>query len=119
MKKCKYCNKFYPESDFGVALTTKNKVYRRLKCKHCYRSTKKRLKSKYRKWINDYKKKQKCCKCGINDYRVLEFHHKSGNKEFSLGDVLRTGCGMNRIKKEVAKCICICANCHRIMHYKK
>ena len=122
MKTCKYCNKRYPESEFGVALTTKNKVYRRNKSKHCYRATKNQLREKYRQWIIDYKKKQKCSKCGITDYRVLEFHHENKNnndKEFSIGDAIRKGQGFNRIKKEIAKCVVICANCHKILHYKE
>jgi len=122
VKTCKYCNKSYPESEFGIALTTKNKIYRRNKCKHCYRATKNQLREKYRQWIINYKKKQKCSKCDIADYRVLEFHHKDkndNNKEFTIGDAIRKGQGFNRIKKEIAKCVVICANCHRILHYKE
>ena len=26
--------------------------------------------------INDYKKGQACVRCGITDYRVLDFHHR-------------------------------------------
>ena len=119
-KRCKYCNKYYPENEFGIALTTKNKVYRRRKCKSCYRNTKKNLQKKYKNWINEYKNKRGCIKCGIKDYRVLDLHHKDGNKkEFSLGMILTNGYGFSRIKKEADKCIVICANCHRILHYKE
>jgi len=120
MKLCRYCHKYYPESEFGVALTTKNKVYRRHKCKTCYHIAKRQLREKYRQWITDYKKKQKCSKCGIADYRLLEFHHKHDtDKEFSVGEVSTEGYGFDRIKKEIAKCIVICANCHRKLHYKE
>lgn len=120
MKLCKYCNRYYPESEFHVALTTKKKVYRRHKCKSCYRATKKKLWQKYRQWIIDYKKKHKCSKCGIADYRVLEFHHAHNKKkEFSIAAGFYNHYGFERIKKEVEKCIVICANCHRILHYKK
>jgi len=119
MKLCRYCNKYYPKLDFGVALTTKNKVYRRHKCKSCYRATKKKLWDKYRQWLVDYKKKHKCSKCGISDYRVLEFHHlESENKEFDIGFAFGRY-GFKRVKKEIEKCIIICSNCHKILHYKE
>lgn len=120
MKLCKYCNKYYPESYFGVALTTPKKVYRRNKCKNCYKETKKKLEKKYRQWLIDYKKKNKCSKCEITDYRVLEFHHlDSKNKEFNIENVFNKRCGLDRIKKEIKKCIIVCGNCHKIIHYKE
>lgn len=119
MKLCRYCNKYYPESEFGVALTTPKKVYRRRKCKSCYRATKQKLRKKYNQWLIDYKKKNKCSKCGIIDYRVLEFHHpKNKDKEFNIGDAFKNGYGLGRIKKELKKCIIVCANCHKTIHYK-
>ena len=62
MKLCKYCNEYYPESDFGVAGTIRNKVYRRLKCRYCFNNDKKLLKAKYQKFLNDYKD---FCPCDI------------------------------------------------------
>ena len=119
-KLCRYCHKYYPESDFGVALTTKNKVYRRHKCRYCYRATKKELKDKYSQWIADYKKENKCSKCGIVDCRVLEFHHlENKNKEFDIGFAINGHYGINRIKKEIEKCIILCSNCHRILHHEE
>lgn len=119
MKLCRYCNKYYPESEFGVALTTKKKVYRRHKCKFCYRATKQKLKQKYQQWLMDYKKRHKCSKCGVTDYRVLEFHHLH-NKEFSIAVAFHYAhYGFERLKKEVEKCIVLCANCHRILHHNE
>ena len=120
LKICRYCNKYYPESYFGVALTTKKKVYRRHKCRDCYRATKKNLWDKYRRWLVDYKKRSKCDKCGVKDYRVLEFHHlKSENKDFDIGSVFNKRYGLKGIKEEIEKCIILCANCHKILHYKE
>jgi len=120
MKLCRYCNKYYPESYFGVALTTPKKVYRRHKCRNCYRATKQKLQEKYRQWLIDYKKNNKCSKCGITDHRVLEFHHLNNkNKEFSISDGLfNKRYGLKRVKKEIEKCIIVCGNCHKIIHYK-
>ncbi len=116
MKQCRYCKKFYPETDFGVALTTPQKVYRRQKCKSCYLATKNILRKKNRNWLIEYKKKYKCEKCGITDYRVLEFHHTNGKeKGFTIGWAYNS-MGLDRIRKEIEKCVILCANCHRIFH---
>ncbi|MDP1707102.1 MAG: hypothetical protein Q8L30_00895 [bacterium] len=115
-KKCNYCGIFYPEDAFGVALTTSMKVYRRRKCQNCYRLTKQALIQRYLKWINEYKARRGCGRCGITDPRVLDFHHKKGeDKLFSIGG-FRRAVGFDRIKKEVEKCEVFCANCHRIAH---
>ncbi|MDP2655859.1 MAG: hypothetical protein Q8P17_05120 [bacterium] len=115
-KKCVYCGILYPEDAFGVALTTPTKVYRRRKCRHCYRLTKQSLIQRYLKWINEYKIRSGCVRCKITDPRVLDFHHKKGeDKLFSVGG-FRRAVGFDRIKKEVEKCEVVCANCHRILH---
>ena len=52
------------------------------------------------------------CKC----IQALEFHHteKSG-KDFSISDKGYTR-SWKRVKKEIDKCILVCANCHRELH---
>lgn len=120
MKLCRYCNKYYPESEFGVAIITEKKIYRRRKCKSCYRATKQKLKDKYRQWLINYKRNHKCSICGITDYRVLEFHHlNKKDKEFSIGTIFCNHCGFKRLRKEMKKCFIVCANCHRILHYEE
>jgi len=32
--------------------------------------------------------------------------------------MLKNGCNLEAIMKEVAKCIPLCANCHRLVHWK-
>jgi predicted HNH restriction endonuclease len=56
-----------------------------------------------------------CVFCGELERVCLEFHHKNpAEKEFNIAG----GYGYSRehIQKEVAKCICVCANCHRKIH---
>tara|TARA_Y100000034_G_scaffold136607_1_gene214109 strand:- start:2788 stop:3162 length:375 start_codon:yes stop_codon:yes gene_type:complete len=118
-KKCKYCRKEKPVDDFEVANTVGGKVYRRLKCKQCYFDVKRNYVSKKRQWLDSYKKTQKCRSCGNDDFRVLEFHHKIKNKkEHSVSNMVKT-CGIDKIKQEIKKCDILCANCHRILHWKE
>jgi len=57
----------------------------------------------------------KCSRCGYNkDPAALEFHHHSGDKSFTIGAAANRG--WEAVKRELAKCVLICANCHRIEH---
>ena len=67
------------------------------------------------RWEN-FMKTQKCSKCGISDYRVLQWHHiDPSTKTMTIGSQARQG-KWDQIMEEVKKCICICANCHFILH---
>lgn len=119
LKLCKYCNKKYPEKDFGIALTLPEKVYRRNKCRYCYRNTKRALIARQRGWIKEYKSQKSCESCGISDYRVLDFHHSgTDDKDFNISD-FRYKAGFSKLKEEAEKCSLLCANCHRIVHYEE
>jgi len=113
-KRCKYCNKLRPETHFGVALTTATKVYRRRKCRDCYRETKKDLQQRIKAWVREYKEQHPCVRCGFDDYRALVFHHPNGDKEFNVGDAIFMS--FKRVKVEAAKCAAVCRNCHAIIH---
>jgi len=115
-KKCKYCGVYFPENNFGVALTTPTKVFRRRKCRNCYRLTKQALIEKHYNWLSRYKQELGCAHCGIKDPRVLDFHHKKGeDKLFTIGG-FRREVGFGKLQEEIAKCEVVCANCHRILH---
>ncbi len=64
-------------------------------------------------------KSQLCCvDCGEQRPAVLQSHHlNSEDKEFNIGDAIRNGISPDRIKKEIEKCIVLCANCHIMRHY--
>lgn len=67
--------------------------------------------------VLEYKKTLCCSRCGIDDYRVLDFHHE-GEKDKSVSNLLCRGYAWQRIQKEIDKCIPLCANCHRLEHWK-
>ncbi|MFZ2522808.1 MAG: hypothetical protein WAW92_00285 [Minisyncoccia bacterium] len=120
MKTCKYCGNDYPESYFGVALTTESKVYKRHKCKFCYQRTKDILRKKNGRWLNEYKASRGCKVCGNNDYRVLEFHHlDKSKKDFSISFAQANRFGLEKMQQEIKKCDILCANCHRLTHWQE
>ncbi len=59
----------------------------------------------------------KCSLCGYDKcFGALEFHHLDPTKkDFGLGS--RNVKSLERMKKEAEKCILICSNCHREIHY--
>ena len=90
--------------------------------------TKKRRKE-IDKWLTEYKKTLKCEKCNENRWYILDFHHiekrkesrKREGKKGKLTNIanLRHRHSLQRIKEEVKKCIPLCANCHRELHWKE
>ena len=77
----------------------------------------KRLYDKRRKLIDDYKLSKGCSICGYNKYAAaLEFHH-NGDKEFTISHLLQHK--VKTLKKEMGKCIILCANCHAELHAKE
>ena len=69
------------------------------------------------KYINDYKLSQGCQQCGykINPY-ALQFHHIDANtKTKNVSYWFRTSWKqLEKMKKEMEKCIVLCANCHSV-----
>jgi len=59
----------------------------------------------------------KCTICGYNNYYgALEFHHLDPNeKDFSISHDGHCR-SWEKVKVELDKCICVCANCHREIH---
>ena len=118
-KKCKYCGKKKPVDDFPIANVVKGKTYRRLRCQRCYQDTKLSKSRNKRIWLDSFKKGLECKHCGINDFRVLAFHHRDPKeKEIEIAKAIGRW-GIERVKKEIAKCDVVCSNCHLILHWEK
>lgn len=66
--------------------------------------------------------KTKCVKCGETRHYVLEFHHVDpSQKENAISEIMQKNWSISRkieaLNKEIAKCVLLCANCHREFHY--
>lgn len=64
-------------------------------------------------FLSEYLQTRPCADCGETDARVLEFHHLQ-QKRGNVADLVRLGSSIRLIRQELAKCIVLCANCHRI-----
>ena len=71
-------------------------------------------------WFKEYKATLKCSSCPENHPATFDFHHLDPkDKEISVSEVVNGGRSIQNIKKEIEKCIVLCANCHRKLHYNE
>lgn len=81
----------------------------------------KRAVAKRRKAIREKAIEYKGGECSLCGYKqcqdALEFHHALGGKDFGISQDGLTR-SWERVRKEIDKCILICANCHREEHSK-
>lgn len=59
-------------------------------------------------------RKTKCAICGITDKCCLEFHHIK-DKQYAISQAVNH-LNKDNFIKELDKCICVCANCHKKIH---
>lgn len=128
MKKCSSCGIEKELSEFHFKKGDK----RQGMCKSCkkiyirkhYKDNIEKYKEKARlnvfkakSWLKEFKKGLKCERCGENHIACLDFHHVDKNtKEGAVSQLANSG--LNKLLKEIDKCIVLCANCHRKEHYK-
>lgn len=93
----------------------KDGVYR---CKKCAAEAVQKRRRKLKEELVAYKG-GKCEICGYDAcIAALEFHHINPNeKEFGIGTSGVTK-SLESLKKEADKCLLLCCNCHRELHWK-
>tara|TARA_Y100000034_G_C6906169_1_gene420554 strand:- start:401 stop:718 length:318 start_codon:yes stop_codon:yes gene_type:complete len=80
----------------------------------------KTYKTKVKRWFEELKSQLKCETCGEDHPATLDFHHVDGSqKEFNISRMAKGGLGKERILAEIAKCMVLCSNCHRKIHWEK
>lgn len=128
-KKCTRCNCLKDTSEFYPSKNKEGYKKTCIKCLNYYsqnhyvnnkekylnNNSKRRL--NIREFIERVKKISKC-KCGESRHWVLDFHHLN-DKKFNIAKMSSYGCSISAIKVEMRKCVILCANCHRDLHYKE
>jgi hypothetical protein len=111
-KTCDKCKRKMNRSQFGL-----NGRYHNRFCKDCYNPMQRDKMKKQKIELVTYKGGQ-CEICGYNKcLSVLQFHHKDPReKDFEI--CTKNGCNTDILKKEVDKCLLLCANCHLELHHK-
>jgi len=108
MKACSKCKIDKPLSEFNASSTS---------CKPCTRSYDTSRRRTFKVQCVRYKGR-KCEHCGYDKcLGALEFHHiDPSEKDFSISNATSRKGLTPEIKKELDKCLLLCANCHREEH---
>lgn len=89
-------------------------------CKQCFANITKEKSKQFKLQCLQYKNQICCQMCGYDKcIGALDFHHiDSESKDFEISQAKNLTKINDVIKKELDKCIVICANCHREHHYR-
>lgn len=99
---------------------TEHAIYSgKLKCKKCMVEYDYQKRHRIKEKLVEYKG-GKCEICGYNKcLNALDFHHRNPEeKEFAL-NTANYNKSLDILKKEVDKCILVCATCHREIHFEE
>jgi hypothetical protein len=130
-KTCIKCGEILTEDNWPEYLQRVHHYVCRLCRNRIARNTRSTTKSKarykayYRKkkeWAIEYKG-GRCSRCGLEDpcLSLYEFHHVDPTaKDFKISEraLTQTKKRQEDIKKELDKCLLVCCNCHRKIHWE-
>lgn len=130
-KKCTKCGKILPVEMFRWR--NQSKGQRRAQCKICqslqdkkyYKNSNERQAQVKQNTLSYIERNAKyieerrsvgCQKCGEQRPYLLDFHHVNpAEKEYTIHEM--RGYSLERLQKELDKCVVLCANCHREFHH--
>jgi predicted HNH restriction endonuclease len=91
--------------------------YEKNKAKHIA-GTQKNKRENRAQW-NAYKASLSCTYCGAQHPAIIDFHHVIRDKDKRAVNHLAKNAQFTAALEEVKKCIPLCANCHRILHWNE
>lgn len=100
--QCKICTRLAIREHYA-----KNKGYYLNKAK----KRNKTIRDEVRSYILEYLTNHPCVDCGEKDIVVLTFDH-IGFKIANIADMSHWRFSLDKVKKEITKCVVRCANCH-------
>lgn len=84
-----------------------------------YNAVQKQRELKKAAWLQEYKQTQRCLLCPEDDSSCLDFHHVDPlTKDGDVSDIVR-GVSLEKLQRELDKCVMLCSNCHRKLHANK
>lgn len=133
MKVCSHCKQTKDWSEFPKNKSKKDgyayqcTACRKIYLKQHYKNNKPNYvrkslanTAKIKSWFKNFKSDKYCVICGENHPATLDFHHKNPeNKYKSVANLVVNGSSIKKIKSEIEKCIIICSNCHRKLHWNE
>ena len=88
-------------------------------CKKCINEYRNRSNKARRKLISELKRGKPCYVCGnVFPPVVMDYHHTEPEDKYeSIATMLDRSRSTEDILREITKCVLVCANCHRLIHY--
>lgn len=107
----------------GKRFDENNKLYQRKwyqKNKELQIKRNNETQAKKKEFVLNVRKKSKCVYCNENHIATLDFHHVDAEKkDRTISAMIQDNVSIKRLEEEIAKCIILCANCHRKLHYEE
>jgi hypothetical protein len=91
--------------------------YQKNKVKHKAGTAKNR--KDYRALWVEFKETQECFICGFDHPAVIDFHHVIRKDKLVVSTLVRNGSYSRAMEEVMTKCIALCANCHRVLHWQE
>lgn len=122
LRRCGRCHHTLPESAFN-----RYRDGRQAWCRECFREyfrhrgdlhrrqsaeTRRRRSEAGLRFVSEYKRTRACTDCGEGNADVLEFDHLI-DKVGDVSAMAAAGVPIAVLRREIAKCEVVCANCHR------
>ena len=114
-KQCSDCRHHLPLAEFNKS--SKNADGLQSQCRHCLAEYQAKRRRAFNRKMYDYKG-GKCNHCGLDEryhQEIYDYHHiDPTEKEGSLSQMASKSWEL--VKKELDKCLLLCAHCHRKEH---
>lgn len=73
-----------------------------------------------REYVRKIKETNPCKDCGEKlHFSQMDFDHIGDNKKINIAKLANSAVSIKELKKEIAKCEVVCANCHRLRTWKR
>ena len=102
---CKECDREYHRQHY-------------LNHKQYYKTKAKKYRKQYKEWFKSLKQELSCASCNEDHIACLVFHHLDpSKKDFDVSKCTRNQYSKLKVLQEIEKCVVLCSNCHRKLHY--
>jgi len=123
---CRRCKTSRPLKDFYIEAERRQAIRRNRgvcerPCRYCQQEKTLAARAPRQALVDAVKLESGCTDCGLRPevLQVLEFDHRDDERKlFDVSDRMTSG-NIEDLKREIAKCDVVCANCHRIRTVKR
>lgn len=118
LRECNVCHETHPETTeffYQNGKQPSGKIKWKPDCKKCH--TQSRV-ERFDKLMTEVFGEIKCQACGYDSCkRAIDCHHlNEEDKDFEPAKLRSSFISLDKMRKELEKCVLLCSNCHREVH---